>query len=106
MGFDFFFRRLHGRGGTIASPRANACPSGCGIFAAVTFVTVEGEILSCVNDVRGEGRLGSAGDLSWSGLVERKQDVLRRDAWFPHCRGCDDDYRWVILAQGGVEAPR
>ena len=67
---------------------------------------MEGQLLSCVNDVRGESDLGNAGALDWPALVERKRDVLRRDAWFPHCRGCDDDYRWVILAQVGVEAPR
>lgn len=105
LGFDFYFRRLHGRGGTVTSPRAAACPSGCGIFAAVTFITVEGQVLSCVNDVRGESALGNAGALDWPALAARKRDVLQRDAWFSFCRGCDDDYRWVILAQGGVDEP-
>jgi hypothetical protein len=103
LGFDFFFRRLHARGGTVPSPRAGGCPSGCGIFAAVTFITVEGRVHSCVNDVRGQSELGQAAPSGWPALVQQKREVIQRDAWFPHCNGCDDDYRWVILAQGGVD---
>lgn len=103
LGFDFFYRRLHTRGGTIDSHRqTNGC-SGCGIFGAVTFITVEGDVLPCVNDVRGEDRLGHVRDLSWPSLVERKRTVIDTGAWFKACRGCDDDYRWLILTQGQVD---
>jgi radical SAM protein with 4Fe4S-binding SPASM domain len=71
----------------------------------VTFVTVEGELLPCVNDVRGEGRLGHVRDITWSQLVERKRAVIREGAWFKACRSCNDDYRWLILAQGQVDEP-
>ncbi|HZH14754.1 MAG TPA: radical SAM protein [Archangium sp.] len=103
LGFDFFYRRLHTRGGSITSHRPASGCQGCGIFGAVTFITVEGALLPCVNDVRGEGQLGHVRDLTWAQLVERKRTVIREGTWFGACRTCDDDYRWVILANGQVD---
>jgi MoaA/NifB/PqqE/SkfB family radical SAM enzyme len=103
LGFDFFYRRLHTRGGTVNASRSAGECSGCGIFGAVTFVTVEGDVLPCVNDVRGADRLGHVRDLTWSGLLERKRTVIETGAWFEACRGCNDDYRWVILTNGQVD---
>jgi sulfatase maturation enzyme AslB (radical SAM superfamily) len=106
LGFDFFYRRLHTRGGTITSRRPASGCQGCGIFGAVTFITVQGELLPCVNDVRGEGRLGHVRDHTWGRLVERKRSLIQGGSWFEACRTCDDDYRWVILANGQVNEDR
>lgn len=106
LGFDFFYRRLHTRGGTVPSHRSESACSGCGIFGAVTFITVEGEVLPCVNDIRGQGRMGHVRELTWPALVERKRTVIKTGAWFDACHGCDDDYRWVILANGQTDVPR
>ena len=103
LGFEFFFRRLHTRGGTVLSPRGNHSCSGCGIFGAVTFITVDGDILPCVNDVRGEDRLGHVSVLDWPTLQELKRAIISRDAWFTACGRCNDDYRWIILGQGSVD---
>jgi sulfatase maturation enzyme AslB (radical SAM superfamily) len=105
LGFGFFYRRLHSRGGSINTPRVASECTGCGIFGAVTFITVEGELLPCVNDVRGEGWLGHVRDITWSQLVERKRAVIREGTWFNACGTCNDDYRWLILAQGQVDEP-
>jgi pyruvate-formate lyase-activating enzyme len=105
LGFDFFYRRLHSRGGSVSSHRPASGCSGCGIFGAVTFVTVEGQLLPCVNDVRGEGRLGWVRELGWNRLLECKRIVIEMGAWFEACRRCDDNYRWVILANGQVDEP-
>lgn len=102
LGFEFFYRRLHTRGGTVVSLRAGAACTGCGIFATVTFITVAGDVLPCVNDVRGEGRLGHVGDLDWPTLQARKHAVIHEGVWFSACQRCDDDYRWVILGQGSI----
>jgi MoaA/NifB/PqqE/SkfB family radical SAM enzyme len=105
LGFDFFFRRLHSRGGSILSRRGPSACAGCGIFAAVTFITAQGDVLSCINDVSGTSRLGNVRELAWDDVVRWKRDVIARDRWFPACRGCDDDYRWVILKNGSVDLP-
>lgn len=102
-GFRFFYRRLHTRGGSLTLRRPAEGVEGCGIFAAVTFVTVEGDLLPCVNDVRGEGRLGHVADVSFEQLQRRKREVIEAGRWFAPCRGCNDDYRWVILANGAVD---
>lgn len=102
-GFRFFYRRLHTRGGTLPLRRAAEVAEGCGIFAAVTFITVEGDILPCVNDVRSEGRLANVADTTFEGLQWRKRQVIEEGRWFAPCRGCNDDYRWVILANGAVD---
>jgi len=103
LGAEFFFRRLHARGGTISSPRSAEPSEGCGIFGAVTFITVQGHILSCINDIRGTTDLGHVRQLTWQGLCDKKRAVARRGEWFDICGRCDDDYRWVILAQHGVD---
>ncbi|MDB4929964.1 MAG: moaA 3 [Myxococcaceae bacterium] len=105
-GFRFFFRRLHTRGGTLTRRRPAEAVEGCGIFAAVTFVTVEGDILPCVNDVRSEGVLGNVADTTFERLRARKREVIEGGSWFAPCAGCNDDYRWIILANGAVDERR
>ncbi|MDP2314357.1 MAG: radical SAM protein [Pseudomonadota bacterium] len=105
LGFRFFYRRLHTRGGSLGEPRDDAGCSGCGIFGSVTFITVEGDVMPCVNDVRGEGRLGNVRAVTWTDVLAWKKAVIKEDRWFAPCAGCDDDYRWVLLAQGGLDGP-
>ncbi len=64
FGFRFFYRRQHTRGGAIGVARADAGCAGCGIFASMTFLTVAGDVMPCVNDVRGEGKLGNVPDFT------------------------------------------
>jgi MoaA/NifB/PqqE/SkfB family radical SAM enzyme len=96
LGARFFHRRLHTRGGTVGDGRDTG--EGCGIYAGVTFISVEGDVMPCVNDVRGEGRFGNVRDASWAEVVAWKRGVITDGRWFGACTGCDDDYRWVLLA--------
>jgi MoaA/NifB/PqqE/SkfB family radical SAM enzyme len=102
IGARFFHRRQHTRGGTIGNARAETLP-GCGIFGSVTFISADGDVLPCVNDVRGEGRFGTVRDATWSEVLAWKREVISRERWFQACRGCDDDYRWVLLARRGLD---
>ena len=107
LGFALDVRRLHTRGGQVASSRAagvdGPADSGCGVFTAVTFITAQGDVLSCVNDVMGEAILGNVRTSNWADLVARKVEVVRSGAWFPACTACDDDSRWAILARASVD---
>ena len=105
LGFALFARRLHSRGGKIRSGRGGEPVRGCGIFATVTFISAQGDVLGCANDVQGKSWLGSTGTLTWRRVLEWKRDRILKGAEFATCAGCDDDYRWAILAQGGVDAP-
>ncbi|HEY3357450.1 MAG TPA: radical SAM protein [Polyangia bacterium] len=103
LGFDLVARRRHTRGGLVGVRRmARAC-SGCGIFPAVTFITSEGGVSACSNDVRGATTLGHLATIDWPATLEWKRRVIRGGDWFEPCAACDDDYRWVILAQHGVD---
>lgn len=110
LGFDLDVRRLHSRGGEIATTRVDTAESpalsGCGTFAAVTFITAQGDILSCVNDVRGHARLGHVAASRWPDILTRKAAVIRGKQWFDACANCDDDSRWTTLSQGSVDKPR
>lgn len=100
LGFDLFVRAEHNRGGHLRS--AQALPRGCGIFSAVTLITAQGDVLSCVNDVAGRSCLGNVRVLTWPAVVAWKHRTIRSDLWFPACDTCDDGYRWFLLAERGL----
>lgn len=102
LGARFFHRQQHSRGGTIGTPRLAPPRTGCGIFGSVTFVSADGDVLPCVNDVRGGGRFGNVRGTTWRAVLAWKRQVITAGRWFAPCRACDDDYRWVLLDRGGV----
>ena len=99
LGFDLFVRAEHNRGGHLGG--AAVVPHGCGIFAAVTLITTQGDVLSCVNDIAGQSRLGSVRQLLWEEVRAWKHKTIVSGEWFPACSSCDDGYRWVLLDSGG-----
>ena len=105
FGFDFFYRREHTRGGALGAGRAERAAAGCGIYAAVTFITADGDVLPCVNDVRGKHALGNARGLTWDTVERWKRRVIGAGTWFTACASCDDDYRWVLIGQNGLDEP-
>lgn len=100
LGFDLFVRAEHNRGGHLGG--ANLLPHGCGVFAAVTLITAQGDLLSCVNDVAGRSRLGNVSELLWEEVRAWKRKTIVAGEWFPACSSCDDGYRWVLLDSGGL----
>lgn len=103
LGFEFFYRREHTRARVSSVGRAVGADEGCGIFAAVTLITADGDVLPCVNDVRGEVSLGNVRGLSWEQILVWKRQVIGESRWFGPCSSCDDDYRWALIAQGQVD---
>jgi len=103
LGFDLFVRRCHSRGGEAGGRQAGRPDDGCGIFAAVTMITAQGAILACTNDIRGTSEMGHVSSCRWLDVLTWKAAVISSGEWFPPCIGCDDDYRWVVLANSGVD---
>jgi organic radical activating enzyme len=99
LGFDLYIRRVHNRGGhyNINSGSSNNIKSSCGIHAAVTFITVDGKILACSNDVPGSSSFKFIADTNWEEIVAWKKQTLSRELLFSPCANCSDDYRWLIL---------
>jgi len=105
LGIGFFPRFLHHRGGALAGgPEATAARRGlgCGIFARCTFVTWEGDVLACCNDLSGATRLGNIEDTSYSAILEKKAKIIERRRFFPSCAACDDTYRHLLLLEPGL----
>lgn len=102
LGARFFPRLQHTRGGTVGEQRPSEGCTGCGVFGSVTFISADGDVLPCVNDVRGDGKLGNVRDVSWADVLAWKRRTIAQHAWFDACRACDDDYRWVLLANAGL----
>ena len=105
IGAEYFERRLHNRGGTIETNHEPLQDMGlCGIHSAVTFITSDGDILSCVNDAAGNSTPGNIRNMSWKETVSWKIENLEsRLQSFEACLKCNDEYRWTILEQKGVD---
>lgn len=100
LGFGLFVRAEHNRGGHLGG--SPALPHGCGIFSAVTLITAQGDLLSCVNDVAGRSRLANVRESTWEDVLAWKRRTIADDRWFPACASCDDGYRWVLLDERGL----
>ncbi|GJQ60900.1 MAG: hypothetical protein D8M57_15370 [Candidatus Scalindua sp. AMX11] len=97
----------HGRGGNlrkpgIYTPESLEIFSGrCGLFSLHTFVTWEGEVLSCCHDLTGSTRIGTLITEDVSLIAERKQGLNKKDSLpFSVCRQCDEPLRRCVLPQG------
>ncbi|MHA1882800.1 MAG: radical SAM protein, partial [Candidatus Thorarchaeota archaeon] len=68
-GFDFFYRRLHSRGGSISESEIISEDSTCfrcGTFVSVYFITSDGKIISCSNDVEQRNVIGNFSSISYN----------------------------------------
>lgn len=100
---SYFPRRVHSRGGLIKSFRKTISRNHCGIFASTTFITCDGDILHCVNDVSASSILGNVKELSFDGLIEKKIESINKCLWPTICNECTDDYRSFILLNEGFD---
>jgi hypothetical protein len=100
LGVELFVRREHNRGGHLRG--GDGLVDGCGIFASVTFVTAQGDVLSCVNDVAGRSCVGNVRGVRWGDVIAWKRRTVSSGDGFPVCAECDDGYRWVLLDEGDL----
>jgi SAM-dependent methyltransferase len=61
----------------------------CSIFSRVTFVSSDGGVLACCNDVASQVRLGDVTRDSYSAVIARKREHVERDVWPDICARCD-----------------
>ena len=55
----------------------------------VTFVSSDGDVLACCNDVANQVRLGNVAVTSYSSVVRRKRQHIERDVWPEICVKCN-----------------
>jgi hypothetical protein len=103
----------HGRGGNLVTPRVyrpTPATTGlhgrpCGLFSFHSFVTWEGVVLACSNDLAGETALGDLVSDGLESLIARKERVLRDGKFFPLCGACDDGMRFLSAVPHAPELP-
>ncbi|MHC5036736.1 MAG: radical SAM/SPASM domain-containing protein [Planctomycetota bacterium] len=97
MRFIPFLRKMHGRGGALyvppPVPAGGSSPWRCGLFAKVTFIAWNGDLLACCNDPSGATRLGSIGETGFEALQREKRRRIAEEEGFDGCGLCDDDFR-------------
>ncbi len=65
----------------------------CQIFPYISFITWEGNILSCCHDIKGTSTLGNIANTSFLKLEKIKKDRVKNNKWFSVCNHCDDELR-------------
>jgi len=98
LGFTYFPRRIHTRGGHLArNPSVKGEIRGCGILAKVMYIAWDGSILACCHDLHGERNFGNIRSVSFKKIIELKKETILKDDWLTICPFCDDDYRYLLL---------
>lgn len=100
LGFDFFYRREHSRGGSNLKSnhsikKEESCFR-CGTFAYVYFISSDGSIPSCVNDTQSLNVLGNIATSDYPFIRKNKLSTIYTIG-FDVCDKCTDDYRWYSL---------
>jgi sulfatase maturation enzyme AslB (radical SAM superfamily) len=94
-GIPVSVRPLHSRGGHIQDPEAypgHFRPfAGCEIFDWITFISSDGEVLSCCHDVTSQNVLGDCRTSTLAEIMAAKQALRRRGfEGFEICSRCTD----------------
>ena len=102
----------HSRGGNLRErrllgrSRSTGLDRSCGLFARHAFITWQGQLLACCQDLAGSTRLGDLERDSIELLADRKRALTGRVPPFELCRGCDEPLRLLPLPQGPPPADR
>jgi len=105
----FRVQPLHSRAGAIdvpsrraeddrSLPGADAAAMRCEVFELFTFLTWQGDVLYCCNDLARRARLGNIGRDAWAGIEERKREIARKGPWPAFCRRCTSPQRHSLFA--------
>lgn len=94
-GLSVSFSDYHSRGGHIADPEAYPGTTrpfkGCEIFNEVTFISSDGEVLSCCHDITSETTIGDCRVATLAEIISRKQELQTGDfQGFRICSKCTD----------------
>jgi len=93
-----FISKLHSRGGELYQLKdlnqSGNKDSFCEIFPHISFISWQGDILSCCHDITGKTALGNIADTLITELEKIKKDRIESSKWFSICGHCDDEMRY------------
>ena len=95
-GYKVLRKQKHSRGGNLYYPTSEKIHI-CGLFPKIVFVTWNGDVLSCCQDLSGSTKLGNLIHQKLSVIKQRKKMVIESNDWFDLCSYCDDEYRKLIF---------
>ncbi|MBF0545226.1 MAG: radical SAM protein [Candidatus Riflebacteria bacterium] len=88
------FFACHSRGGNLDQPNLISSKfqavKQCGLFAVHSFITWQGDLLSCCHDLTGTTKLGNILSDPHEKLLETKTNLMFNGPDFPICQKCDE----------------
>jgi MoaA/NifB/PqqE/SkfB family radical SAM enzyme len=97
---EIIFSKCHSRGGHLKNPAVCTTPlppvahQRCDIFDDTLFVSWDGHVLSCCQDLDGHGRLGNLLTDRLPEIHQIKKALWGKGAMFPMCSACNDLHRF------------
>ena len=103
-GLGVSFSSLHSRGGHITDPEAYPGQirqfAGCEIFDIVTFVSSDGEVLSCCHDVTSAHVIGDCRESTLAEIIAKKREM--QASHFPGFKICFKCTDFTLSSSGRV----
>lgn len=96
-GIPIFFKTIHSRGGNLYDPKMMQSKGICGMFCKIIFITWNGDVLACSQDMTGETKLGNITEDNIEIILERKKRVVKSGQWYDICNKCNDPYRYILF---------
>lgn len=93
MGFIVDYKKVHNRGGSLCAGIPSTDLKTCGTFFSVSFISADGGIFCCSNDINGRFRIGNVRDLTFGKLIEYKRNFLGDKSVCKLCDQCTDEFR-------------
>ena len=90
---DFLIHDFHTRGNEFTHPNPDKEKYWrfdiCGIFRHFIYISSDGLVLPCCNDVRGKHPVGDLRKESILSIIERKKEIQKLNKGYDICVGCD-----------------
>jgi MoaA/NifB/PqqE/SkfB family radical SAM enzyme len=99
FGVRCFIKSMHNRGGYLdySRPKSNIIKYACCLFAQFTFISCDGNILSCCHDIESKNIIGNIKTDSFEDVITKKISIIKNNKWFNQCPLCNDDGRNKII---------
>lgn len=92
-GWKFCAKQVHNRAGMLFPSAKSHELKTCATFFCDTYISADGEIQICSNDINGTNNIGTIFDMSFEELLLHKKRFFGNRQICPMCENCTDEYR-------------